>query len=190
MKSIYPGDSEFSLQNYHKLPYSYVILCVRSGIKEHKRRLHELERPTALLTSVLANVNRNSKSRKKPYDMTEFALYLSREDRNLPSGSYGAAALILANSGKFPTWALFCYKELISGARQGYKPKIVAYIHEDAILLHPRHVQNGVTGFLIARKEASAQCLTFVDEHGDEVRLWVPVINAEVVAEEDITLRP
>ena len=188
MKSIYPGDSEFSLQNYHKLPYSYVILCVRNGIKEHKRRLHELERPTALLTSVFANTNRNPKSRKKPYDMTEFALYLSREDRNLPSGSYGAAALILANSGKFPTWALFCYKELVSGARQGYKPKIVAYMHEDAILLHPRHMQNGVMGFLIAKREASNRILTLKDEHGDEIRLQMPEINAEVVAEEDITL--
>ena len=122
--------------------------------------------------------------------MTEFSLYLSREDRNLPAGSYGAAALILANQGKFPTWALFCYKELVSGARQGYKPKVVAYMHEDAILLHPQHTQNGVTGFLIARREASAQHLDFVDEHGDQVRLWVPEINAEVAAEEDITLRP
>ena len=159
-------------------------------MKEHKRRLHELERPTSLLTSVLANVNRNPKSRKKPYDMTEFSLYLSREDRNLPAGSYGAAALILANSGRFPTWALFCYKELVSGARQGYKPKVVAYMHEDAILLHPTHTQEGVVGFLIARQAASGELLTFTDEHGDQVRLWVPEINAEVVAEEDITLRP
>ena len=122
--------------------------------------------------------------------MTEFALYLNREDRNLPAGSYGSAALALANSGKFPTWALFCYKELVSGARKGYKPKVVAFMHEDAIILHPKHTQEGVTGFLIARHEASGKHLVFTDEHGDQVRLWIPEITAEVVAEEDITLHP
>ena len=45
-------------------------------------------------------------------------------------------------------------------------------------------------GFLIARHEASGKHLVFTNEHGDQVRLWIPEITAEVVAEEDITLRP
>lgn len=91
-------------------------------------------------------------------------------------------------TGRFPAWALFCFKDLVSDARKGYKPEIVALTAEDAILLHPVTTPSGIKGLLIAQESASERVVTFTDDYGEEIELLLPFIPTKVVANEDITL--
>jgi len=147
-----------------------------------------MEAPIALQTSVLANINRNPKTRKTPYKLTDYALYASKRDMNLPGGSYGAAALKAIGQGRYPSWALFCYKELSSNVRQDYDPEIAALVCEDAIILHPQSTLDGIHGMLIARESASRATRVFKDEKGAEVILQLPEVPTKVIASEDVTL--
>ena len=147
-----------------------------------------MEAPIALQTSVLANINRDPKRQKTPYKLTDYCLYASKRDLNLPGGSYGAAAVKAIQQGRYPSWALFCYKELANNVRQGYEPKIAALVAHDAIILHPQNTLDGVKGMLIACESASLTSRTFTDDNGAEVMLQLPEIPTKIVASEDITL--
>jgi len=107
---------------------------------------------------------------------------------NLPGGSYGAAAVKAIQQGRYPSWALFCYKELSNNVRKGYDPEIAALVCEDAIVLHPQTTLQGVHGMLIACESASHGVRVFKDDKGAEVMLQLPEIPTKIVASEDVTL--
>ena len=188
LKSLFPGDSEFTFERYPGLPYEYVINSISAGMKEHRKRLHEMERPIALGTSVLANLHRDVKNRKTPYDISDFSVYASKDDLDLPAGSYGAAALKLVKGGRMPSWALFCFKELTANARKNYVPTIAAFVCEDAMLLHPKLTPGGWKGMLIAMESASDSTRIMYDDTGAPISLLVPEIPTKVVAVEDVVL--
>lgn len=119
----------------------------------HFRRLHEAEAPVSLLCSVLANVNRDSKKKREPYEMSDFFLYESREDMNIPSSVYGAAALALIDMKQFPNWALFIYKDLRTAA-DGPPPKLLAFIGQDAMILAPMEYDDKVKGMIVCMETA------------------------------------
>lgn len=150
--------------------------------------LFAYERPIAQQTSIIANQNRDPKKQRKPFTLEDFSFYMPREARNLPSGAYGSAALALIHERKFPSWALFCYKDLVAGADQNYKPETPALIAEDCILLHPVQVAGGWKGMMIATESASDQRRVFTDEKGRSYQLTVPYVSTKFVAEEDVTL--
>ena len=68
MKKGFPGDPEFSANNYWLLPYDYVISAVVNLAKLRARELHEYERPIAILAVQQAEMNRDKKKRKKPFE--------------------------------------------------------------------------------------------------------------------------
>lgn len=151
--------------------------------------LHENERPIALLISQNAEINRDSKRRKKPYSMEDFYLYASDGDGSRgPSARYGAAAMSLIESQLFPRWALFVYKDLKIQASTATPPELLAFIHEDAIILAPSITDNQCIGMLIATEEASRKTLTMESPNGKIVRIQMPVISSKVYAEEDCVL--
>lgn len=157
--------------------------------KAYQLELHAAERPVALNTQLLANLNRDSKKQKKPIPLEEFFLYQPREERDLPSGSAGAAAMELIKQRVFPSWALFCYKELAAGAAPE-PPTVLAFISKAAILLAPqRTASGGYKGLLIALEEGGDRWTTMESPCGKQVQLFIPPIPTKVVAEDSVTLR-
>jgi hypothetical protein len=151
--------------------------------------LHQQERPIALQTSVIANQNRDPKKQKKPFMPEDYSYYIPREALNLPGHVYGSAAMVAINMNKFPSWALFCYKQLADGADPAYKPKDPILLAEDALLLHPIRTPNGIRGMLIALESAGGQTRQFEDLQGTKYTLEVPEVPTKAIAEEDVTLR-
>ena len=170
------------------MPYEYVLECVDKGTQHRKKRLHEEEIPIAIQSSLMANLQRDPKSRRTPYDASDFFAFASKEDLKLPSGAYGAAAVKLVKDKRMPPWALFCFKELNSSARKDYVPAIAGFVCEDAVLLHPKLTPDGWKGLLIARESASFGSRLMYDDKGAPIMLLMPEIPTKVIAKEDVTL--
>lgn len=171
------------------MPYDYVIDAVNAAMRMRRAELHELERPISLLISQNAEINRDSKRRRKPYLMDDFYLYADAEDTGkTPNGRYGAAALELISRSLFPSWALFVYKDLKTQAENAVAPDLLAFIHVHAIVLAPVISDNQCTGMLIALEEASGKTLTMDSPCGKRIRIQVPELNDKVYAEEDCVM--
>ena len=153
-------------------------------------RLYNYERPIAQQSALIANQQRDSKRQPKPFSLDDFALYKPLNSDGIPDGAYGSAMLALVKAGECPPWALFCYKELVQAADPGYTPKFPALIADGAMLLHPKKVEDGYEGFLIATEAAGDRRLLFTGLHGEEARLNVPAIHTKFVAEEGVVLLP
>jgi len=150
--------------------------------------LHDIERPTAQQTAVIANQQRDSKKQPKPFSLEDFSIYKPRNGEDMPRGHYGSAAMALIKAGKFPSWALFCYKELAAAANDNYVPAVAGFVSDNAILLHPVKTEDGYKGLLIAMEAASGEITYFETPKGEVVPLRVPEIGTKVVAEEDVVL--
>lgn len=137
--------------------------------------------------ALTANASRDPK-KGKAYSAMDFALYTPRDRQDLPEGVYGAAALKLVKEKRYPSWALFCFKQLSSSATKDYVPTTAALISESAMLLHPRAVKGGFIGLLIAQERAGETSPVFIDDRGTEYVLEVPAIPTKMIAEEGVTL--
>ena len=114
LKSFFPGDAEFQLDNFHKLPYEYVYIAHRKAGKLRLRQLNDYEKPIAALTCMTANVNKDSKT--KAFSPSDFFFYRPETDTDGPDGKCGASYLYLIENKMMPPWALFCFKEVSSAA--------------------------------------------------------------------------
>jgi hypothetical protein len=155
------------------------------------QRLHEYERPIAMLAAQQAEMNRDKKKRRKPYDISDFYLYVDGKKSDLPEGIYGAAAGKLIKMGKYPSWALFVYNDLKANAKDAAVPsdKDTALLSEHAIILAPRFSEEICQGMLIALHAASNQIVEFHDLLGNEYRILVPELKGQAIADEDAELR-
>ena len=158
------------------------------GNESHQRTLHEYESPIANIASMMANQNRDPKKRKEPYKLEHFCLYKPKEEQNLPKYVYGSAAIEAINNGLYPSWALFCYKELAASAHDSYKPSNCIAVSEDAILLHPTVESDGIRGLLIAMESAGGQKRTLVDAKGTSYYVTIPPIGTKMEAAENVKL--
>ncbi len=149
--------------------------------------MHEHESPIALLTSLTANINRDSKKQKKPYKMNDFFLFEPAEDKNIPTGTYGAAAMKLIEIDQFPSWALFVYKDLAASSN-GAPPGLLAFIHKEAIILAPIVKGDLVTGMLICTEKAYGKTLEMDSPCGRAINVDIPSLKGAYVAIEDIEL--
>jgi hypothetical protein len=144
-----------------------------------------------MLAAQQAEMNRDKKRRRKPYDLTDFYIYINESQNDLPDGVYGACAGRLIALSKYPSWALFCYNDLKVNAKDYTAPedKNVALLSSDAIILAPRIQDDVCTGMLIALRSASNQIVEFTDLQGDTIRLLMPELKGQAVADEDVELR-
>lgn len=154
----------------------------------HRERLHDLERPVAMVSSILANNNRDPKKNKKGFSYEDFSFYRPTDGGDVADYVYGSAMLEMAKKGRLPAWAMFCYKEVTSAAQPDYVPENCALVSEDAILLHPEKTQTGWSGMLIAAESASDQVRLFTADDGTVFKLAVPHIHTKYVAEENVVL--
>lgn len=188
MKRFFAGDPEFRLENYWLLPAEYVVLAYVKASELYMDELHYSERPVALLTQMTSNIHRDTKKQRKPTPLSEFFMYRRQEMSNLPSGRYGAAMLSLVRQQLLPSWALFCYKEVTSHASD-VTPSLLAFVHNDAIILAPKISGGEVEGLLIAKEAASEKTLKMRSPCGQEMLVKMPYVNTKIIAEEDISLR-
>ncbi|ADF42372.1 hypothetical protein S-CBS2_gp016 [Synechococcus phage S-CBS2] len=165
-----------------------MIEAYKQCVRLHQYELFAYERPIAVQTALHANLNRDPKKRKKPFSPEDYYLYQPREDQDLPAGRCGSAALALIQAGKFPSWGLFCYKELASAAT-GDPPPFLAFISECAILLAPVKTVDGYKGMLIAQESASDRWISFIGDGGTEVELYVPTVPTKTIAQDNVMLR-
>lgn len=190
LKTLYPGDPDFSWEGFPSLPYSYVVIAYVRGTALYRERMHDMERPTAMVSSILANQNRDPKKSKKVLGWEDFTFYKPRVGGENVSYVYGSAMLKLVKTQQMPSWALFCFKEVTATASEAYVPSCAALIAEDAMLLHPVKDGNGWTGMLIAQESASEQTRTFTGEDGTIASLTVPHVYTKVICKEGVTLSP
>lgn len=188
LKTLYPGDSDFSWENYSSLPYNYVVVAYVRGTALYREKMHDFERPTAMVSSLLANQSRDMKKSKKPLGWEDFSFYKPQLGSEGVSYVYGSSMLKLVKARALPSWALFCFKEVTASASDAYEPACAALIAEDALLLHPIQDGNGWSGMLIAQESASDQERVFRGEDGTVVKLTVPYIPTKVVCQAGITL--
>jgi len=176
------------LDRYSSLSWGYVVAAVNRGLSVYHTRLHDAERPVALLSSMQANSARDAKKQRKPYTYLDFSFYKPRDSGETPDGHYGAAYLELVREKRLPAWALFCFKELSSSATVDYVPGEPAFICEDAILLHPTPKTNGYEGLLLALESASDERRVFTDSRGQKISLQLPYVETKVIARENVIL--
>jgi hypothetical protein len=188
LKKGFPGDPEFSRDNYWLLPYDYVISATSNLSKLRGRELHEYERPIAVLAVQQAEMNRDRKKRKKPFELDEFCLYNFENKKDTINPIYGAAALELIKIKEFPIWALFIYKELSERAAESAPPDVLCYKCDQAIILAPTIEENICRGMLIATELAGSRILTMQSPCGKELRVRMPPAKAKVIAEENCYL--
>lgn len=165
----------------------YVLDAYEFGLKKRQKELHEEEAPVSLLSSLFANQNRDPKKKKKPYTMEDFFLYQPKEDQNVPTFKYGAAAMRLIEMGLFPRWGLFVYKDLKHSAA-GEPPELLAFIHESAILIAPLIKDGSVRGMLICEDKAFNKVLTMRSPCEKEIEVKIPAFDGSYAAIEDMEL--
>ena len=150
--------------------------------------LHEEERPVSLLSSIIANSNRDPKKMREAYTLADFYLYQPRESKELPNERYGAAYMALVSRRLLPPWALTFYSEL-STVSQGPAPPLLAFIGDEFILLSPVLRNGSYEGMLIALENASNKTIEAVSPCGKKVKLLLPTVNSKIVAYEGASLR-
>jgi len=153
-----------------------------------KEGLYQYELPIAQQTALLANQQRDPKKKAEAYKLSDFSFFKPSDTGEMPSSRYGSAAMAMIKKKRFPSWALFCFKQLADMADPSYEPGIAGFVSEDAILLHPIRTEDGYKGLLIARESAGDQRRDFVDDKGNRFSLSVPPVRTKTVAEEDVTL--
>lgn len=170
------------------MPYQYVLEAIVELNKQEREFLHNIERPIAYLAFQNAEVNRDSKKRKRPFSPDEFYFYADPEKQDLPEPKFGAAAQALIEMGQFPTWALFVYPDLKKRAADALPPEILCFQCEDAIVLAPSLEGRRIEGMLIASESASKQRRAMRSPCGKEVVVELPAVNGKFAANEEAEL--
>lgn len=146
-----------------------------------------LEAPVALLSSLFANNNRDPKKKREPFKMSDFFLYQDREDMNIPSSVYGAAALELIRIKQFPQWALFAYKDLKMSA-SGPPPTLLGFIGSDVMIIAPIIDGDQARGMVIAQESSYGQIREMHSPCGQTIKVHIPSYNGKYAAEENVIM--
>jgi hypothetical protein len=145
-----------------------------------------------MLAAQQAEMNRDAKKRRKPFDLNDFYLYVDSNTSDMPDGIYGAAAKRLIELGKYPSWALFVYNDLKVNAKNCKAPSDddLVLMNDTAVILAPKVIDGTCHGMLLALRDASNRILEFSDITGENTMiLRMPSIEGQVTANEDAQLR-
>lgn len=165
-----------------------MINAVSRGVRNYHESLHNQERPSALLASLYINSKRDPK-KGRPLTWRDFCFYAPTESGESANSDNGSAMMLLAKKGLLPQWALFCFKEVTQNSDPDYIPSVLAFIAEDAILLHPVKDGAGYKGLLIAQESASNSLRSMTNPTtGEVVNLRIPEVHTKIIAEEGVTL--
>ena len=105
------------------------MLTAINELRELRRkRLHEEEKNIAYLAFQTAEMNRDRKKQKKPFELQDFYFYPDDEENDSVDAIYGATAKAMTEKKVFPSWALFAYKDIIKNADKSTPPEELYYI--------------------------------------------------------------
>lgn len=152
-----------------------ILEAADRALRLERQRLHNEELPIAVLTTLTANANRDTKKRPNPFRLSDFTCFAEVAEQSQPPAAAGAAMLELLKREQFPGFGLTFYSELKAAGKDQPLPPRLIWAAEDAMLLAPYRIDASAWGgFLIAEKAASGQPRDFWNEHGDSVTLVVP----------------
>ena len=155
-----------------------------AGRKAKQQELHEIEIPTANLTALMANLNRDTKKQRKGYTVQDFCFYAPKESANEPAMAAANAYLHLIAKGKLPSWALFVFGDMRKGD-ESKPPNPAALIGEGVVFLAPSPRNGGVEGLLLATHEAANKTVTVTDGES-HYKIAVPDFEGSRVAREGV----
>lgn len=163
-----------------------MIAVLEEASSRRREMLHSLELPTAQLTAMHANLNRDPKKQRKPYSALDFCLFADRE-ASRPEALAAAAYMRLVEDKRLPPWALFCIADFKHATAALRSADEVAMIHDSFILLAPVPIEGGFTGLMLAEGAISNSTIqiTYEDE------LWaiqIPKLEGFTVATSNIEL--
>lgn len=113
--------------------------------------------------------------------LSEYCVFRQDRPGERPPSEAGAAMLALVRARLFPTFALAFYDVLQTAGRDHEPPALLALMATDAILLAPRQIPGGWSGFLIAEGTAQGQVREFrwpPLQDPPEGSLWLAVPHA------------
>jgi hypothetical protein len=163
----------------------YVLDAIVELNDIQREELHGIERPIAYLAFQNAEINRDSKKRKKPFAPEDFYYYDNQASEKLPDAKYGAAALELIKREIYPRWGLFVYESLKIKAANATLPETLCLQCEDAIVLAPEFDGREIRGMLIAQRSASEQTREMVTPDGEKFRVRLPRVMDKFEATEE-----
>ena len=184
-KRLWPGDPQFSVDLFGELPSVYVLQAVKKGHELRRRELHEQELGVANLTALTANLNRDPKKTKQPYQPHDFCFFAAATDGNNPDAINAAAYFDLIDKKQLPPWALFVFSEMKKMKSPMPAPDPVAAIGDGFILLAPTPVNGGMEGLLMAQQRVSG--LTIEVSLGRmKLKVNVPEFEEMILAREEV----
>lgn len=184
-KRLWPGDPQFSTDNFGELPSTYVLQAIKQGQELRRRELHEGEIGVANLTALMANINRDAKKNKTAYKAADFCFFASAGERNDPDEINAAAYFELIEKRLLPSWALFVFSEMKKAKSSLPAPEPIAALGDGFILLAPQPANGGMTGLLMAEKRVSGQAIV-VKLNRMKLRVTVPEFDEMFLAREDV----
>lgn len=114
-------------------------------------------------------------------------MFISSEDKNIPSAEFGSAAMALIQKRLFPSWGLFAYKDLKEAA-SGEPPEILGFLGHDIIVLAPRITGQVMQGMIIALESAAGQIRCLKSPCKQTVLLQVPMFEGKYYCQENVAL--
>ena len=145
-----------------------------------KNELHENEVPTAFMIWQNAETNRDKSKTKKPFRIDDFYVYDDSSTTDSVDSIYGAAALALVESKKFPSWALFAWTDLKKNANKCDPPEVLSYQSDDCMLLAPREIKGRLKGLLVAKQKVSGMLHVLRTGPKTGVMVKLPKLEGEV----------
>jgi hypothetical protein len=141
---------------------------------------------TSLLALQQAEINRDRKKRRRPYEIEDFYLFWDQRDGDSVDSKYGAAALEMRKLKIFPNWALSIYADLVVNADGVIPPDLLCYQAAGILLLGPKIVESSCKCMLIADYEASGKILDVSSPKGETIKVQVPTFTDAFIARENV----
>lgn len=186
-RRLWPGDDDFTPDNFGGLGVSYVRDAIVTGTILRRRELHDQELAVANLTALTANMNRDTKKVKTPYSVIDFCFFAGEEERNTPDAINAAAFMELHKRGELPRWALFVFPQMKGLASDCAPPEPLAALGDGVVLLAPQIRNGGVEGLLLATQEVSGKEVR-VTMNGEVRTASIPTFEEFVLARENVFL--
>lgn len=155
-------------------------------MKARKDLLHSLEIPTAQLTALTANMNRDAKKQRKAFDVFDFCFFHDQE-ANKPQARAAAAYMRLVIEKMMPPWALFCFTDFKHAEASPRDAEQVAIIGDGFVLLAPDPITGGFQGLLLAEHRVAGMEVEGA-YMGETVKVRLPLFEDFVLAKEGVEL--
>ena len=157
-----------------------------------KDQIALLEYPIAQLSTLTANINRDTKRQKKPFDLHDFLLFTEKTDINAIRPEAGAAALTLRATGKqLPSVLIAVWPDIVRAAQQCTKPpEIRALISEcrSVALIAPIREHDSWRGLLAVTQQPPGGVVVLHDEDRPllKYKLQLPAMQGGYVVDREL----